>query len=160
MLEELVVLLLCLAPWFLLPIIAYYDGSQIIEVLLTNTGFLLLMGLHVRNNIRQLRADYQQLKQSEQKLLSFNESLQKEVERRTLQLENLSRAEKFTIRCEQYNLTNREKEIALLVVTGNTYKQIAAQLYIAERTVAKHMQNIFVKINVSNKTELSHKLGG
>jgi DNA-binding NarL/FixJ family response regulator len=35
---------------------------------------------------------------------------------------------------------------------------VAEALFIAERTVAKHVQNIFEKVNVSNRLELSRKL--
>ena len=40
-----------------------------------------------------------------------------------------------------------------------TVSNDAENLYITERTVAKHMQNIFEKVKVSNRVELSTKLG-
>jgi DNA-binding NarL/FixJ family response regulator len=56
-------------------------------------------------------------------------------------------------------LTNREKEIAMLIFRGVSYRQIGEELFIAERTVTKHVQNIFEKVQVSNKLELLNKLG-
>ena len=50
-------------------------------------------------------------------------------------------------------------EIVRLIWKGNTHKQIAESLFISERTVAKHVQNIFEKVQVSNRVELLHKLG-
>ncbi|MEO6508796.1 MAG: helix-turn-helix transcriptional regulator, partial [Patescibacteria group bacterium] len=58
-----------------------------------------------------------------------------------------------------YNLTLREQEIAKLICEGNKYKDIGETLFIAERTVTKHVQNIFEKVQVSNKIELNNKLG-
>lgn len=57
-----------------------------------------------------------------------------------------------------FNLTAREKEIAGLILKGKTYKDIAKQLFISEKTVTKHIQNIFSKADVSNKVELINKL--
>ena len=45
----------------------------------------------------------------------------------------------------QYGLTERETEIWLLQRANYTYKQIAAELFIAPNTVKKHMQNIHLK---------------
>ena len=59
-----------------------------------------------------------------------------------------------------YNLTNREIEIAQLLLKGSTYKAIAKVLFISEKTVNKHIQNIFEKIGVTNKVELINKLNG
>lgn len=65
---------------------------------------------------------------------------------------------KFDQNCKLYNLTNREIEIVKLMHKGLTYKAIAKALFIAERTVTKHAENIFEKIGVSNKVELVNKL--
>ena len=64
----------------------------------------------------------------------------------------------FEENCQMYNLSSREKEIAELICRGLKYKAIADSLYIAERTVTKHAQNIFEKVDVSNKVELCNKL--
>ncbi len=64
----------------------------------------------------------------------------------------------FQQNCKKYALTPREIDIIQLMREGHTYKIIGENLYIAERTVAKHIQNIFEKANVSNKIELLKKL--
>jgi len=64
----------------------------------------------------------------------------------------------FDQNCKLYNLTSREKDIARLVCDGHKYKEIGETLFIAERTVTKHVQNIFEKVGVSNKIELINKL--
>jgi ATP/maltotriose-dependent transcriptional regulator MalT len=48
-------------------------------------------------------------------------------------------------------LTGREVEVLALVATGKTNRDIAGQLFISEKTVARHVSNIFVKIGVSSR---------
>ena len=52
-----------------------------------------------------------------------------------------------------YKLTLREKEILQLLVKGNSYKMIAADLHISVDTVKKHLQNTYHKLHVSCGTE-------
>jgi signal transduction histidine kinase/DNA-binding NarL/FixJ family response regulator len=67
-------------------------------------------------------------------------------------------SETFKQNCDLYQLTVREKDIAKLICQGHKYKHISESLFIAERTVTKHAQNIFEKTQVSNKIELIKKL--
>jgi two-component system response regulator DegU len=50
-------------------------------------------------------------------------------------------------------LTDREIEVLRLLATGSTNKQIANLLWINERTVDNHVQNIYRKINVSDRAQ-------
>ena len=49
-------------------------------------------------------------------------------------------------------LTGRELEVLKLVATGKTNRGIAGQLQISEKTVARHISNIFVKLDLSSRT--------
>jgi len=49
-------------------------------------------------------------------------------------------------------LTAREAEVLSLVASGQTNKQIAATLHLSERTVARHLSNIFTKVGVTSRT--------
>ena len=51
-------------------------------------------------------------------------------------------------------LSEREREVLLLVARGHTYKEIGAQLYIAEKTVENHVRNILGKLRLSRRQEL------
>ena len=66
--------------------------------------------------------------------------------------------ELFNQNCDVYKLTSRERDIVKLISEGYKYKDIGDTLFIAERTVTKHVQNIFEKLQVSNKIELINKL--
>ena len=65
---------------------------------------------------------------------------------------------KFGQNIKLLNLTTREIEIAKLIVIGKTYKEIADALFISEKTVTKHIQNMFEKADVSNKVKFINKL--
>lgn len=54
----------------------------------------------------------------------------------------------------QYNLTAREVEIAELIVSGLSTKQIAENLDLSFSTVSNHRQNIFRKLKISKFSEL------
>ncbi|MFF5208985.1 LuxR C-terminal-related transcriptional regulator [Streptosporangium sp. NPDC000396] len=48
-------------------------------------------------------------------------------------------------------LTRREAEVLRLVAEGRTNRSIAAELAISEHTVARHLNNIFAKLDVSSR---------
>lgn len=54
----------------------------------------------------------------------------------------------------KYLLTKREVEIALLVETGLGNKQISEALHISFHTVKAHLEKIFIKLKVANRTEM------
>ena len=51
-----------------------------------------------------------------------------------------------------HGLTARELEVLRLVAAGRTNKTIAAELVLSERTVDRHVSNIFAKLGVSSRT--------
>jgi ATP/maltotriose-dependent transcriptional regulator MalT len=53
-------------------------------------------------------------------------------------------------------LTARELQVARLVVDRKTNPQIAAQLFLSNKTVETHMRNIFRKMNVGSRVDLAH----
>lgn len=48
-------------------------------------------------------------------------------------------------------LTPREVEVLQLVLAGYTNKAIAAEIYISEKTVEFHLDNIYTKIGVRTR---------
>jgi ATP/maltotriose-dependent transcriptional regulator MalT len=49
-------------------------------------------------------------------------------------------------------LTSRELEVLRLVATGLTNRAIAGRLRISEKTVARHVSNIFLKLGLSSRS--------
>lgn len=50
-----------------------------------------------------------------------------------------------------FGLTDRECHVAAKLMESSTNKEIAAQLYISEATVKKHIQNIYQKFQSSDR---------
>jgi DNA-binding CsgD family transcriptional regulator len=123
-------------PWALMPLLAYLEVDQLTEVWFTNGGFIVITVLFIRNMIEESRKDLETL-----------ELLQTKKEE-----------EIFVIRCNSLGLTPRETEICEMVRQGQIYKEIAEKLFISERTVNKHMQNIFKKAESRNKFDLLNKI--
>jgi DNA-binding NarL/FixJ family response regulator len=46
----------------------------------------------------------------------------------------------------------REREVIRLVASGLTNRAIAAELLLSEKTVARHLSNIFAKLDVATRT--------
>ncbi|MGH3975147.1 MAG: helix-turn-helix domain-containing protein, partial [Pseudonocardiaceae bacterium] len=52
-------------------------------------------------------------------------------------------------------LTPREREVAELVAQGLTNREIAARLYLSERTAQNHVQHILTKLDLSNRSQIA-----
>jgi DNA-binding NarL/FixJ family response regulator len=51
------------------------------------------------------------------------------------------------------DLTDREREVLALMAEGRSNKAIADRLFITEHTVEKHVQNIFLKLEIPTTTD-------
>lgn len=52
-------------------------------------------------------------------------------------------------------LTPREREVAKLVAQGLTNREIAARLYLSERTAQNHVQHILTKLDLPNRSQIA-----
>jgi DNA-binding CsgD family transcriptional regulator len=57
-------------------------------------------------------------------------------------------------------LTPAERRVAALVAEGRTNREVAAALFLAERTVETHLTQIYGKLGVRSRTELASKYRG
>jgi DNA-binding CsgD family transcriptional regulator len=57
-------------------------------------------------------------------------------------------------------LTPAERRVAALVAEGRTNQEVAAALFLGERTVASHLTHIYAKLGVRSRTELARRLHG
>ena len=53
------------------------------------------------------------------------------------------------------SLTERELELARLVVDRKTNPEIAAELFLSQKTVETHLRNTFRKLGVASRVELA-----
>lgn len=169
--------------WACLPVIVFFGDFQVIEHSVTNAGFLLMSVIYVRSSIQQSRMEYSKLLASEtglketvkEKTLQIeqlNES-QKEIFIRLAAQAYMSvltntdvtvpdldapAGQPYENSFKKYKLSRREIEIVPLLLKGQPYKLIADRLNISEKTVSKHISNIFTKTGVTNKAELINKL--
>jgi DNA-binding CsgD family transcriptional regulator len=67
------------------------------------------------------------------------------------ELVRLERVRQELTRRESGGLTSRELEVLRLVAAGLTNRAIAARLGISEKTVARHVSNIFTKLGLSSR---------
>ncbi|MGW9414108.1 helix-turn-helix domain-containing protein [Arthrobacter cupressi] len=52
-------------------------------------------------------------------------------------------------------LTGRELEVLRLVAAGKSNREVAVELFLSEKTVARHLSNIFLKLEVSSRVSAS-----
>ncbi len=61
-------------------------------------------------------------------------------------------------RTRDYGLTPAERRVATLVAEGRTNREVAAALFLGERTVASHLTHIYAKLGIRSRTELARAL--
>ena len=61
-------------------------------------------------------------------------------------------------RTREEGLTAAERRVADLVAEGRTNREVAAALFLGERTVASHLTHIYAKLGVRSRTELARRL--
>ena len=52
-----------------------------------------------------------------------------------------------------FDLTKREIEILEFITKGDTYKRIADLLFVSDKTIKKHIENIYNKLHINSKYE-------
>lgn len=57
---------------------------------------------------------------------------------------------------EKYNISSREQEIIQLISRGKTNHEISEMLYVSLQTVKQHTYNIYRKLEVKNRVQLSN----
>jgi DNA-binding CsgD family transcriptional regulator len=57
------------------------------------------------------------------------------------------------------SLSGREREVADLVASGATNKEIAAELFLSEKTVESHMTRVFGKLGVASRAAVAEIVG-
>jgi DNA-binding CsgD family transcriptional regulator len=172
--------------WATVPIINLVGDFQLLEHSVTNVGFLFMSVFYIRSSTQQPKGENMRNNTSEAALVErmkeksfdiekLNDS-QKEIFIRLAEQAYMSVLSKteggshdvpappnitrqhYENSFKKYNLSRRELDVLPLLIKGNPYKAIAEELNISEKTVSKHISNIFSKTGVNNKVELINKL--
>jgi DNA-binding CsgD family transcriptional regulator len=61
-------------------------------------------------------------------------------------------------RTREEGLTQAEQRVAALVAEGRTNREVAAALFLSERTVESHLTRVYAKLGVRSRTELARAL--
>ncbi len=64
----------------------------------------------------------------------------------------------YNLEIEKYKFTEREKQVLASIIASSSIKEIAAALFISERTVKFHIKNILTKTDTKNQKDLLAKL--
>jgi DNA-binding NarL/FixJ family response regulator len=72
-------------------------------------------------------------------------------------LNQFTKLQPANISGEDYNLSNREKDVLQLLVKGKAYKMIAGELNISYETVHSHIRRIYQKLRVNSVGEAVSK---
>jgi len=125
------------APWALMTLIVYFDFSQLVEVLFANLGFLVITGMFIWKSVKKARKESELYLELD--LIPMNPSF-------------------VAMNSKKFRMSTREEDVIMLICQRLKYREIAEKLFISERTVNKHVQNIFSKAEVTTKTELIRKM--
>jgi DNA-binding CsgD family transcriptional regulator len=125
-------------PWAALAFFGLVEESQLIEVLCTNSGIIVITVLFLIKSIGDARYE-----------------LNKKTKEATIG--GISQ-EEFMANSLYYGLTRTEILLIQRLYKGLKNSEIAGSMFISEETVKKHIQNIFRKTSVKNRAALIHKL--
>jgi DNA-binding NarL/FixJ family response regulator len=67
-------------------------------------------------------------------------------------LDRLDQSTKDRSPSPPHGLTPRELQVLRLIASGKTNKSVAALLFVSERTIDRHVCNIFTKLDVPSRT--------
>lgn len=154
---ELIAVFLAVIPYASLAFCAYFRISQVKEVLLTNGGFIFISILFIRNSIHQSREEYRTLQEISFAGTDINHDSSflipdEIVETTGDDFHSIQDPRETTM--DSLKLSPREREVATLLIEGLKYREIAEALGIEFGTVRTHVQNVYQKADVKNRTDL------
>lgn len=126
-----------IVPWAAMVPITYFHFSQVVEVLFTNLGFLFITGMFIFKSAKLARQEREMFAELE-----------------IIPIDPVA----VEANCKRFGLSAREIDVLTLIFQRLRYKEIAEKLFISERTVNKHVQNIFSKVEVTTRSELVRKM--
>lgn len=117
------------------------DGDHIFQAILAGANGYLLKDARPSKLISAI-----------QEAIEGGAPMSPQIASKTLQLVRGERTETIPEK-NDFELTRRELEILHRISSGDTYQQIADKLFISPKTVRKHIENIYLKLQAHNKIE-------
>ena len=121
-----------------MPITDYFDETRdhAVSIFLVNISLIVTCFAYIKNFLYQAKLEYEFLSKIGYKKSSDLEEIQD-----------------VNVMFKEYNLTSKELDVALMMLQGKSYKEIADKMFLVPKTVSKHASNIFKKTKCSKKTE-------
>jgi DNA-binding CsgD family transcriptional regulator len=114
----------------------------------------MLLGLFLFYKLKQKQNKLDMLKMRK----SIEEYISKIEETQEKNAELIKQNEERIInKVKKFDLTEREEEILLLISKGHTNKEIAEKMFVSVNTIKTHTKNIFIKLDVKNRTQAAKK---
>lgn len=116
-----------------------------------------LLSLALAYRIKEMREENLQIRAQLQNYISQVLSLEEKIESSYNINESLPE-QKISEIAKKHNLTERESDTLLQIVLGLNNQQIANKLFVSINTVKYHTRNIYEKLDVKKRTEITSKI--
>jgi len=136
------------------------------QTIFKNTLFLIaILIIFVISIVFGLKKYVSYKKQQEKLIVKMQQELQSvlleaNIQTQNKQLENSNNAisDKIEQLTTKYNLTDRESDVLLHITKGLNNQQIADELFISINTIKYHIRNLYEKLDIKKRAEVSSKL--
>ena len=82
----------------------------------------------------------------------------RKIETLSDQIRNQSKIKSEEIEVLLQKLTERQREVYNLILSGKTNKEIMSELFIEQSTLKSHINQIYKKLNIKSRNELKSRL--
>lgn len=121
------------------PILHFHNGSQVVEILTTNSGLLVMTFLFIRQTVRQSKNEYNQLLVSEKQLQQLNAELI--ISEKQLQELNSELVIKVKERTKELELVNEQKTNAFVNLAHETKTPLTLITNYLDEYIRKYQQS-------------------
>ena len=118
---------------------------------------VVLLSFALADRIKRLQKENRKIRTQLNNYISKVLKLEQEAKFSTTVNENSPEAKIENI-AKKHNLTERETDILLQISLGKNNQKIADELFISINTVKYHTRNIYEKLDVNKRTEITSKI--
>jgi DNA-binding CsgD family transcriptional regulator len=118
---------------------------------------IVLLSLALAYRIKEIQEENSQMRNQLQNYISQVLSLEEKIETSS-KSDKILPEQKIAKIAQKHSLTERETDILLQIVLGLKNQQIADKLFISINTVKYHTRNIYEKLDVQKRTEITSRI--